>query len=70
LRALLNLLKEIVLGVILAPLNAIMIVIASLHILINILLYRYKRVMNDIRSVIPITIHKFKMWKRYRKRGK
>jgi len=68
LKSLVKLLKDIILGTLLSPLNAVMIIIALTHILINILLYRYKKVMNHVRSFVPITIHKFKMWKRYRKR--
>ena len=63
-----KLFKNIILGIVLAPLNAIMIVIALILMVVEVLLKRFKKVKNDLKSFIPITIHRFKMWRRYRKR--
>ena len=67
-KKLLKFVRDVILGLVLSPLNAVFIIIALVHIIINVLLYRYKKVMNDLRSFIPITIHKFKVWRKYRKK--
>jgi len=62
-----KILKNILKGLLFSPLNAVMILIALIHLLVSSLLKRYKNIKNDLKSFIPTTIHKYKVWKRYKK---
>ena len=61
-----KLIKDIIKGILLSPLNAIMILLALVHILVDAVIKRYKKVKNDLKSAPRVLIRKIVVKWQYR----